>query len=130
MNVDEVIKRAVSRAGVIRVQNAMNPLLWVLAISAPTCLVAAYMFRDDPVLRYGFSALAALPIVCSVIAYFLYFFFDRNRLQSEEFINRQRELSIIERKGGPPMPLDMDETEDIQIIDANPKEKYVDGERP
>jgi hypothetical protein len=47
----------------------MNPLLWVLAISAPTCWVAAYMFRDDPILKYGFAGLGALPIVASIVAY-------------------------------------------------------------
>ena len=34
MKVDEVIKSAISRAAVVRVQNALNPLLWVLAIAA------------------------------------------------------------------------------------------------
>jgi hypothetical protein len=69
MRVDEVIRSAIDRAGVIRVRNAMNPLLWVLAISAPTCWVAAYMFRDDPILKYGFAGLGALPIVASIVAY-------------------------------------------------------------
>ncbi len=128
MKVDEVIKSAVSRAGVIRVQNALNPLLWVLAISAPMCWTAAYMFRDDLVLKYGFSALGALPIVGAVIAYFLYFCLDRDRLQSEEFVLKQRELSIIERKGLPPIALDMNETEDSPMIEAEPQEIASKGE--
>jgi hypothetical protein len=130
MKVDEVLKSAISHAGVIRVQNALNPLLWVLAISAPIRWTAAYMFRDDPVLKYGFSALGALPIVGSIVAYFLYFFFDRDRLQSEEFIIEQRKLAIIERKGMPSIPLDMNETEDIPMIDVNAKENASKGERP
>ena len=49
-------------------------------------LVAAYAFRDDPVLKYAFASLGALPTVASLVAYFMYFFQDRDRLQSEEFV--------------------------------------------
>jgi|GEM_PF-5909240 hypothetical protein len=127
MKVDEIVKSAVSRAGVIRVQNALNPLLWASLISAPISWVAAYMFRDDPMLKYGFAALGALPVIGTVAAYFLCFFLDRDRLQSEEFILKQRELSIIERKGMPPVPIDANETEDIPMID---NAKASKGERP
>ncbi len=129
MKVDEVIKTAVSRAGVIRVQNALNPLLWALSISTPICWIAAYMFRDDAVLKYSFSTLGALPIVGSIVAYFLFFCLDRDRLQSEEFILKQRELSIIERKGRPPIAIDMNETEDIPLVDIELQQKASKGER-
>jgi hypothetical protein len=98
MKVDEVIKSAISRAAVVRVQNALNPLLWVLAISAPICWIAAYMFRGDPILKYGFAGLGALPIVASLVAYFLYFFLDRDRLQSEEFVLKERALHLKYRQ--------------------------------
>jgi hypothetical protein len=127
VRVDEVIKSAIDRAGVIRVKNAMNPLLWLSPISATICWIAAYGFRDDPVLKYGFAGLGARPIVASLLAYFLYFILDRDRLQTEEFVIRQRELSIIERKGLPPVPFDR-ETEDIQVI--GPTEKASRGQQP
>ena len=121
MSVDDVMKSAIDRAGVIRVRNAMNPLLWLSSISAPIFLIAAYVFRDDPILKCGFAGLGCLPIVASLAAYFLYFVLDRDRLQSEEFVLKQRELSIIERKGLPPVPFDGEETEDIQMIEASEK---------
>ena len=99
MRVDEVIRSAIDRAGVIRVKNAMNPLLWLSPISATICWVAAYMFRDDPTLKYGFACLGGLPIVASIVAYFLYFFLDRDRLQSEEFVLKERALQLRYRKG-------------------------------
>ena len=80
MRVDEVIRSAIDRAGVIRVKNAMNPLLWLSPISATIFLVAAYLFRDDPVLKYAFACLGGLPILASILAYFLYFFLDRDRI--------------------------------------------------
>lgn len=99
MRVDEVIRSAVNRAGVIRVRNAMNPLLWLSPISATICWIAAYMFRDDPALKYAFACLGGLPILASIVAYFLYFFLDRDRLQSEEFILKERALQLRYRKG-------------------------------
>ncbi len=128
MRVDEVIRSAIDRAGVIRVKNAMNPLLWLSPISATICWIAAYVFRDDPILKYGFAGLGGLPIVASLLAYFLFFLLDRDRLQSEEFVIKQRELSIIERKGLPPVPFDREETEDIQVIGAT--EKTSRGQQP
>jgi len=99
MRVDEVIRSAIDRAGVIRVKNAMNPLLWLSPISAIIFLVAAYMFRDDPGLKYAFACLSGLPVLASILAYFLYFFLDRDRLQSEEFILKERALQLRYRKG-------------------------------
>jgi hypothetical protein len=99
MRVDEVIRSAIGRAGVIRVKNAMNPLLWLSPISATICWVAAYMFRDDPALKYALACLGGLPILASILAYFLYFFLDRDRLQSEEFILKERAPQLRYRKG-------------------------------
>ncbi len=82
----------------IRVKNAMNPLLWLSPISATICWIAAYVFRDDPILKYGFAGLGSLPIIASLVAYFLYFFLDRDRLQSEEFILKVRQLQLRYRR--------------------------------
>ena len=100
MRVDEVVRSAIDRAGVIRVRNAMNPLLWLSPISATICWIAAYVFRDDPILKYGFAGLGGLPILASVVAYFLYFFLDRSRLQSEEFLLKERALQLRYRQKG------------------------------
>ena len=56
------------------------------------------MFRDDPILKYGFAGLGALPIVAALVAYFLYFFLDRDRLQSEEFVLKERALQLKYRQ--------------------------------
>ena len=98
MRVDEVVKSAIDRAGVIRVRNAMNPMLWLSSVSAIIFLVAAYMFRDDTVLKYSFALLGALPILASVAAYFILLFRDPDRLQSEEFVLRERALQLRYRQ--------------------------------
>ena len=115
MKVDEVLRSVVSRAGVVRVRNAMNPLLWLSSIAPAICWIAAYVFRDDPVLRYALASLGAVPILASVVAYFLYLAFDRDRLQSEEFILRQHALKMVYRKGADPRA--DDESREIIRID-------------
>ena len=42
---------------------------------------------------------ALLPIVASLVAYFLYFFLHPDRLQSEEFVLRERALQLRYRQG-------------------------------
>jgi hypothetical protein len=98
VRVDEVIRSAIERAGVIRVRNAMNPMLWLSSASTIIFLFAAYMFRDDPVLKYGFASLGALPILASLAAYFIFLFRDPDRLQSEEFVLRERALQYRYRQ--------------------------------
>jgi hypothetical protein len=111
MRVEEVVRSAIDRAGVIRVRNAMNPLLWLSSISAPVFLAAAYVFRDDAVLKYCFAGLGGLPLLASILAYFLYFFLDRDRLQSEEFVLKERALQLRYRQGANPEIVDaMQET--------------------
>jgi hypothetical protein len=127
MRVDEVIKSAIDRAGVIRVRNAMNPLLWLSPISATICWIAAFIFRDDQVLKYAFVVLGALPIIASLVAYFLYFFLDRDRLQSEEFVIKQRALQIVYRKGAGAEIVDA--AREIARTESLPR-GFGDGDKP
>ena len=72
MKVDEIIKSAIDRAGVIRVKNAMNPLLWLSPISATICWIAAYVFRDDLILKYGFAGLGRRSLLPSWPTFFTF----------------------------------------------------------
>ena len=99
MSLNEIVRSSISRAGVIRVRNALNPLLWLSAVGPALSWTASYLLRDDLVLRYAFAALGALPILSAILTYFILLFRDPDRLQSEEFILRQQELSMVERKG-------------------------------
>jgi hypothetical protein len=125
---DKLIETVISRAGVVRVRNALNALLWLLAISLPLCLSGIYLFRDDAVLKYGFLAGFIFPLMATIIAFFWLMIKDPNRLQSEEFILRQQELSI-ERKEEPSLSIDQKEAEDTIAIDARPEKRSL-GERP
>ncbi len=106
MSLEEIIRSATSRAGIVRVRNALNPILWTCAVASPLCFGFAYAFGADPILRYGLAGLGTLPIILTLAAYIYFMFRNPDRLQSEEFVLRQQELTIIERKSGPPISLD------------------------
>jgi hypothetical protein len=55
-------------------------------------------------------------------------FTDPDRLQSEEYVLKQSELSIIARKGGLPLPNEPETAEDIPELKAN-KKSTLSGER-
>lgn len=98
MRPDEAIKSWTSRAGIVRVRNALNPMLWTTALVFPTSLLAAYFFRDEVIFKYVFSALGALPVLVTPISYFIFMFRDLDRLQSEEYLLRQHALEILYKK--------------------------------
>ncbi len=102
MKTEEIIKIAISRAGIVKVRNALASLLWLSLICLPIASGVAYLFRDDPILKYGFAIVAAAPILAAIIAYFLFLFRDPNRLQSEEFVLRHHAQQSIQTKGGAP----------------------------
>jgi len=48
----------------------------------------------------GLLAFAALPVIVTIIAYFIFMFRDPDRLQSEDYRIRQRAIQLLYRKGG------------------------------
>lgn len=116
MSLDELVRSATSRAGIVRVRNVLNPLLWLCAVTTPTSLVFAYLLGDDAVLRYALVGLGSLPVAVGLAAYVYFMFKDPNRLQSEEFVLRQQELTIIERKRAPPLSLNSDLTDETLMV--------------
>ncbi len=65
MSLDEVVRSAFSRAGVVRVRNALNPFLWTIPWTV-IFLVAAYVFGDDPYSKYGLLIVATLPLLVTL----------------------------------------------------------------
>jgi len=98
MAFNEIVKSAVSRLGIIRVSNALNPILYITLFVFPICCFAAWIFGDDPILKYGFVGLGAAFPLAFLWHYTRFAYSEPNRLQSEEHLARMRELSIVERK--------------------------------
>ena len=111
MILDEVVRSAFSRAGVVRVRSAMNPFLWAVVWSIAFGTFA-YMFRDDLAAKYFCLLLAALPELVALSVGVGFAITNPDRLQSEEFVIKQQELLMIEKKGGYVIPPDQTEVDE------------------
>jgi hypothetical protein len=82
------------------VKSAMTPLLWVCTIGTPSCLAAAFAFKDNPVISYLLVGVGILPILAALAAYGYFALREPDRLHSEDYRLRHQALQIAERKGG------------------------------
>ncbi|BDV33605.1 hypothetical protein SS37A_11340 [Methylocystis iwaonis] len=113
MKPGDAIGSFTSRAGVVRVRNALNPMLWTTAVVFPTSLLAAYFFRDDDILKYALAAFGAFPVLVTIIAYFIFLFRDPDRLQSEEYLLQHQAMQILYKKDAV--------TESVEVITEAPR---------
>ena len=82
--------------GRVRVRNAMNPILWLCGLIAIPCFAILSWHPNPPAIV---STLLYLVVGVAVLAFLYLLFFDRDRLQSEEYLIRNRTLDLIEEKG-------------------------------
>jgi len=90
-----IFDRAVS----VRVNNVMNPMLWLTAVGMPVSFVAAYFAGFDSTAGILLAALGALPLLIGCATYVWFALRHPDRLQSEEYLLRQRELLILSKHG-------------------------------
>lgn len=79
MSLNDLIRHATSRAGVVRVSNVLNSLLWASATATPICFAFSYLFGGDPVLHYTLAALGCLPVLLMLGAYTYFMFREPDR---------------------------------------------------
>jgi hypothetical protein len=97
LNIDNLVKAATARVETVRViGTAMNPALWLVGIVSPLAFLLS-VFAGESWLRPALFVVGVVPLALAVIAYFLLLFRDPDRLQSEEYRLRQRELIIYEK---------------------------------
>ncbi|MGA3308147.1 MAG: hypothetical protein ABSD08_05980 [Xanthobacteraceae bacterium] len=101
MKLDEIIKTGLWRLDVIKVRTAVNPLLWLVGLITPLIFVTAIII-DDRLIRIGLLAFAALPIIVTIVAYFIFMFRDPDRLQSEEYRLQLKEINLRYRQNRKP----------------------------
>lgn len=99
-----VWQQALSKAQAVAVQNVMNPLLWLNAVSIPLLLIAAYVFRDD-LLTSRVLAFGALIVPLWTLREYGYWRRDDPaRLQSERYLIEQQQLMIQSKSTPVPIP--------------------------
>ena len=96
---EKFVANAQSAASSLRVNSALNPMLWLCGIVTLPCFVLAYFFRGieplDSLLVYVGSA----PIAATILGFFYFMVKDPTKLQSEEYQIRHEALEVIKQKG-------------------------------
>lgn len=93
---EQLVGRSAAAAERLRVRSALNPVLWLCAIVTVPC-VALAAYSDDPPI--WLVALACVPVVLVSIGFVFLLFFDRGKLQSEDYQIRARLLELMQEKG-------------------------------
>lgn len=102
------------RAGVLRVRNVLNPLLWLTAAVMPSCFLAGGFIGYDTALGVVITLAGLAPALFSLIFYVVFAVRDPDRLQSEEFVVRSMELKFMSKQHG---LLDADASAQISLKD-------------
>jgi hypothetical protein len=95
---ERAITRLAEAGGRLRVRSALNPILWlclIISLPAITCLP----FLAQPPTWY--IVLAFAPVFAAIFGFLFLLIYDRDKLQSEDYQIRKRQLEIIEEKGRP-----------------------------
>ncbi len=125
---DDVLAKVVTRASVVRVRTALNPLLWTLATIASGCLLSALIAGPSAGLTFIFAGLTSF-LVGLIAVTFIYFMIKApDRLQSEEFVLKQQELTLLERMGGAPVAIDGQPPDGQKPIEMGPDPMETKGD--
>ena len=92
-----MIAKVMEAGGRLTVRSALNPILWLCAIVSIPCATIYGLIQSRPV---WLAVLAFLPVSAAIFGFLFLLFFDRDKLQSEEYQIRKRSLELIEQKGG------------------------------
>ena len=94
----ERVTQATQDAGVrLQVRSALNPLLWLCAISTP--LTLGYSYFSSGSIQIVLLMIGALPIVCACGAYIYWMIVAPDRLHSEDYQLKRQALQMIHEKG-------------------------------
>lgn len=93
---NEIASRAIESGGRLKVQSALNPALWLCGIVAVPSLCVATLSSNPPT---WIVWLVLGPVAIACLGFLFLLFFDRDKLQSEDYQIRKRSLEIFEQKG-------------------------------
>lgn len=98
---ETAVTRIAEAGGRLRVKSALNPVLWLcLIVTFPS--ITCFPFLSQP--PVWLIVLAFLPLITAIFGFIYLLLKDPDKLQSEDYQLRKRELEIIEEKGRPSVP--------------------------
>lgn len=96
---ESVASSAHSAASRLRVRSAINPMLWLCAITSLPCFGLAYLVRGTEPLATILLWLGASPIFAAIVGFLYFMIYAPEKLQSEEYQLRHETLELIRQKG-------------------------------
>lgn len=94
-NRESLIARLTETGGRVRVRNALTPVVWLVGVVWAPCCVVLGLNPNPPLIVF---VLPAVVVGVAVFGWLWLLFFDRDRLQSEEYLLRKQIVDIIEDK--------------------------------
>ena len=107
---DHILSKAVEAGGRLTVKSALNPILWLSGIITIPTLIAGTLY---PELSTWIVAVGCSPVVAALFGFLFLLFFDRDKLQSEDYQLRKRTIEYAQQKGDA-LPLDVRDIEAIE----------------
>jgi len=95
-NREKLLATVTEVGGRVKVRGALNPILWLCGVVAMPCIFALSWNKDAPII---ISWVLSAVVATALLGFLWLLFFDRDRLQSEDFLLRKRTLDLIEEKG-------------------------------
>jgi hypothetical protein len=94
-----LVRASQSAATRLVVKSALNPMLWLSAITFSLCLVPVYFLADQPELRWAILCIGSLPVVVACFQALYFSVRAPERLQSEHYQLRREFLQQVFQKG-------------------------------
>ncbi len=111
---NNIASKSIEAGGNLKVSSALNPILWLCAIVTIPALVVVSVVSQPPT---WIILLIFTPVLAAIFGFIFLLFFDRDKLQSEDYQIKKRSLEIIEQKGDSSPLIVKDE----EILDIIPK---------
>ena len=122
--IEEKFGKAMEAGGKLRVRSALNPILWLcLIISAPSIAIAVAMENPPNWLIF----LIYIPVSVASLSYVFLMFFDRDKLQSEEYQIKKQSLEIYQKGISSPVSALIDDVVENPEISTEYKTQRIDG---
>src|SRR5690606_5813974 len=91
-----IASRAIESGGRLKVQSALNPVLWLCGIICVPALCIAGLSPSPP---WWIPWLILAPVALAAIGFLFLLLFDRDKLQSEDYQIKKMSLELYEQKG-------------------------------
>lgn len=94
---EQITQTASNAVERLRVRSALNPALWLCFIVTAPALVATPFFPTAAPSWFIITALT--PVLLAALGFLVLLFWDRDKLQSEDYQLRKQSLELIQEKG-------------------------------